>query len=40
MEDITPESLLNIPDQSLRDAGLYWRKVEYAKGLAERSAQP
>ncbi|MEJ6121400.1 DNA-3-methyladenine glycosylase 2 family protein [Vibrio sp. 2-Bac 85] len=38
MEDLTPESLLNIPDQSLRDAGLSWRKVEYAKGLAEAIA--
>lgn len=27
-------SLLELPDQALRDAGLSWRKVEYAKGLA------
>jgi DNA-3-methyladenine glycosylase II len=27
-------SLLKLSDQTLRDAGLSWRKVEYAKGLA------
>lgn len=27
--------LLKLPDQALRDAGLSWRKVEYAKGLAQ-----
>lgn len=31
---ISAETLLNIDDQRLRDAGLSWRKVEYAKGLA------
>lgn len=28
-------SLLKIPDQDLRHAGLSWRKVEYTKGLAQ-----
>ena len=34
MSDVTPERLLEIEDQALRDAGLSWRKIEYAKGLA------
>jgi len=34
MSDVTPERLLDIEDQALRDAGLSWRKIEYAKGLA------
>ncbi|MBN1378679.1 MAG: DNA-3-methyladenine glycosylase 2 family protein [Gammaproteobacteria bacterium] len=29
------KSLLRLPDQILRDAGLSWRKVEYLKGLAQ-----
>src|SRR5215210_7806463 len=32
------ESILALPDQSLRDAGLSWRKVSYVKDLAERVA--
>ncbi|WP_375322578.1 DNA-3-methyladenine glycosylase family protein [Aliivibrio logei] len=32
--EVTPERLLSIEDQNLRDAGLSWRKIEYAKGLA------
>src|SRR6478672_14059 len=31
-----PESVLAIPDQALRDAGLSWGKVSYVKDLAER----
>jgi len=34
MPEISAEALLNIDDQALRDAGLSYRKVEYAKGLA------
>src|SRR5438552_19085324 len=30
-----PESILDIPDQALRDAGLSWSKVSYVKDLAE-----
>lgn len=30
-----PERLLEVDPQSLRDAGLSWRKVEYARDLAE-----
>lgn len=35
MPCVTPEQLILIEDQTLRDAGLSWRKVEYAKGLAQ-----
>lgn len=35
IHDVTPEGLLAVADQELRGAGLSWRKVEYAKGLAE-----
>lgn len=35
MENITPAALISIADQDLRDAGLSWRKIEYAKGLAD-----
>ncbi|MEH6824868.1 MAG: DNA-3-methyladenine glycosylase 2 family protein [Motiliproteus sp.] len=35
MPEITAEGLMSVNDQALRDAGLSWRKVEYAKGLAE-----
>lgn len=34
MVDVTPERLIEIEDQALRDVGLSWRKIEYAKGLA------
>ncbi|NOI65105.1 DNA-3-methyladenine glycosylase [Vibrio sp. 99-8-1] len=33
--DVTAQNLLAVSDQQLREAGLSWRKVEYAKGLAE-----
>ncbi|MCU7930992.1 MAG: DNA-3-methyladenine glycosylase 2 family protein [Candidatus Thiodiazotropha sp. (ex Codakia rugifera)] len=32
---MTAIGLMSIDDQVLRDAGLSWRKIEYAKGLAE-----
>jgi DNA-3-methyladenine glycosylase II len=35
MPCVTPEQLMEVADQDLRDAGLSWRKIEYAKGLAE-----
>ena len=35
MPEVSARSLLSLSDQTLRDAGLSWRKVEYAKGLAE-----
>lgn len=35
MQCVTPEKLIGVADQDLRDAGLSWRKIEYAKGLAE-----
>ncbi|WP_415889832.1 DNA-3-methyladenine glycosylase family protein [Neptuniibacter sp. SY11_33] len=35
MPEVTASELLNIDDQTLRDAGLSWRKIEYAKGLAD-----
>ncbi len=34
LEEVTPERLLIVEEQSLRDVGLSWRKIEYAKGLA------
>ncbi|HEY7864955.1 MAG TPA: DNA-3-methyladenine glycosylase 2 family protein [Psychromonas sp.] len=34
MQCVTPEGLMVVADQDLRDAGLSWRKIEYAKGLA------
>mgnify|MGYP001178339425 CR=1 FL=1 len=33
--DVSANQLLITEDQALRDAGLSWRKVEYANGLAE-----
>ncbi|GLS91452.1 DNA-3-methyladenine glycosylase II [Psychromonas marina] len=35
MPSVSAAALLAVADQDLRDAGLSWRKVEYAKGLAE-----
>lgn len=35
MQCVTPEGLMAVADQDLRNAGLSWRKIEYAKGLAE-----
>ena len=34
LKEVTPERLLSVEEQSLRDVGLSWRKIEYAKGLA------
>ena len=33
---LEPQVVLNIPDQSLRDAGLSWAKVKYVKDLAAK----
>ncbi|WP_299196228.1 DNA-3-methyladenine glycosylase 2 family protein [uncultured Amphritea sp.] len=35
LADITAERLLAVDDQALRDAGMSWRKIEYANGLAD-----
>jgi len=35
MDDITPESLLKVSPKALRSAGMSYRKIEYARGLAE-----
>lgn len=35
LPDASPQALLITDDQCLRDAGLSFRKIEYAKGLAE-----
>ncbi len=35
MPDMTAMGLLGVKDQALRDVGLSWRKIEYAKGLAD-----
>lgn len=35
MSEVSAQQLLSVDDQALRDAGMSWRKIEYAKGLAE-----
>ncbi len=35
LEDTTPESLLAVSPEALRSAGMSYRKIEYARGLAE-----
>ena len=35
MDDVSPESLLNVDPEALRSAGMSYRKIEYARGLAE-----
>ena len=35
LPDESPQALLMVDDQCLRDAGLSFRKIEYAKGLAQ-----
>ena len=35
MQSVTPKGLMEVADQDLRDAGLPWRKIEYAKGLVK-----
>jgi DNA-3-methyladenine glycosylase II len=34
MEEVTPEEFMKIPAQSLREAGLSSRKIEYTQGIA------
>jgi len=34
MEEVTPEEFIKIPAQSLREAGISSRKIEYTQGLA------
>jgi DNA-3-methyladenine glycosylase II len=34
MSEVTPQALLAVDDRSLREAGLSYRKIEYAKGTA------
>lgn len=34
---IKPETVIDIPDQSLRDVGLSWAKVKYVKDLANKT---
>lgn len=34
---VTPESILNTPDQKLRDCGMSWGKVSYVKDLAQKT---
>ncbi|RUR30180.1 DNA-3-methyladenine glycosylase 2 family protein [Vreelandella andesensis] len=35
LPELHAEAVIGVEGQALRDAGLSWRKVEYAKGLAE-----
>jgi DNA-3-methyladenine glycosylase II len=34
-EKITPEKLLKIPDEKIREAGISYSKIKYIKGIAE-----
>lgn len=34
MQNVTAKALIDVADQDLRNAGMSWRKIEYAKGLA------
>ena len=34
---VTPENILKLPDQKLRDAGMSWGKVKYVKDLAQKT---
>ena len=34
-EEITPEKILSLPDQIIRDTGASWAKVKYIKSLAQ-----
>jgi DNA-3-methyladenine glycosylase II len=33
---VTPDNILNTPDQALRDCGMSWGKVSYVKDLADK----
>lgn len=35
-EKVTPENILTLPDQKIRNAGLSWAKVKYVKDLADK----
>ncbi|WP_434983732.1 DNA-3-methyladenine glycosylase family protein [Vreelandella zhaodongensis] len=35
LPELNAKAVMDVEEQALRDAGLSWRKVEYAKGLAE-----
>ncbi len=35
-QKITPEKIIKVPDQKLRDTGLSWAKVKYVKDLAQK----
>ena len=35
MDDVSPESLLKMDPEALQSAGMSYRKIEYARGLAE-----
>jgi DNA-3-methyladenine glycosylase II len=35
LPELHAKAVMEVEDQALRDAGLSWRKIEYAKGLAE-----
>ena len=34
-QQITPNRLVKIPDQTIRDAGISWSKIKYIKGIAK-----
>ena len=35
-DEVTPENILSLDDQNLRDVGMSWSKVSYAKDLAQK----
>src|SRR4051794_13842713 len=38
-ERVTPEGILALPDQAIRDAGISWSKIRYIKDLAEKTLE-
>lgn len=36
---VTPENILALPDQSIRDAGVSWQKISYIKDLAQKTLE-
>ena len=34
--EVTPEKILNLPDEKIREVGISYRKIEYIKNLAQK----
>lgn len=37
--EVTPENVLAVPDQSIRDAGISWSKISYIKDLGKKTLE-